>query len=101
MSADDARAVRGLEEVKRSFNVCFGGPAGQAVLIYLADFCRAAESCVAIGSKGGPIDMNRTMILEGRREVFLEMQKFLNLTPEHLFLLATGRSYRTGDTDDE
>lgn len=37
------------------------------------------------------MDVHRTMILEGRREVWLRIQKYLNLTPEHIFLLATGR----------
>jgi hypothetical protein len=97
----DEPKLRALEQGKRDFQLCFNTPAGQSVLMYFADFCRAAESCVAIGAKGAPIDLHRTLVLEGRREVFLEIQKFLNLQPEHLFLLATGRPYRTGDATDE
>lgn len=97
----DTETFRAIEQVRRDFLTCFGAPAGQNVLTYLAPFCRAAETCVAIEKKGAPIDVHRTMVLEGRREVFLEIQKFLNLTPEHLFLLSTGRPYRDGATQDD
>lgn len=97
----DQEALRETEQFKRDFQLCFNTPAGQNVLIILADFCRAAESCIALSDKGAPIDLHRTLVLEGRREVFLMIQRSLNLTPEHLFLLATGRHYRMGEPTDE
>lgn len=59
-------------------------PADQAVLQDLARFCRANESCAVPG------DHDKTMMLEGRREVWLRIQQHLNLTPEQLFQLYGG-----------
>lgn len=91
-AAKDARDA--LEERKRTYQLCFGTPAGQAVLMDLAPFCRAAESC------GVPGDRDRTFTLLGRNEVWLRIQNHLNLTPEMLFKLATGRPYVTGEQKD-
>lgn len=57
--------------------------ANQIVLSDLAVFCRANESCVVPG------DHDRTMLLEGRREVFLRITQHMNLSPEQLFELYT------------
>lgn len=97
----EVQMLSAFEQAKRDFQLCFNTPPGQNVLIFLADFCRAAETCIAIERKGAPVDLNRTLVFEGRREVFLEIQKRLNLTPEHLFLLATGRHYHSGEATDE
>lgn len=97
----DQVALQAIEHNKRAFQLCFQTPAGQDVLIYLSDFCRASEPCVAVPPDGGQIDLNRTLILEGRREVWLQIQKFLNLTPEQMFLLFTRRPYHIGDASDE
>lgn len=56
-------------------------PENVYVLEDLARFCRANESCVIPG------DRDRTLILEGRREVWLRIQQHLHLTPEQLFAL--------------
>lgn len=85
-----------LDARKRAYQLAFGSPAGQAVLMDLAPFCRAAESCVAV--KGGAIDMERTMIALGRNEVWLKIQRHLNLTPEQLYAIYDGRPViATGD----
>lgn len=97
----DSEMLDATEQTVRDFRMCFGTPAGQNVLVFLADFCRAVETCVAIPTKNAPVDLNRTLILEGRREVFIEIQKRLNLTPEQMFMLATGRPYHIGEPSDE
>src|SRR5258707_848295 len=76
--------VRGA---KRNYQFCFGSPAGRQVLADLAKFCRANQTCVV--TPGGvdpkvPIDVERTLVLEGRREVWLHVQQYLNLTAEEL-----------------
>lgn len=85
---DDARraALQWTEEKKRSYQLTFEAtqPANVEVLEDLARFCRATESCVIPG------DHDRTLILEGRREVWLRISEWLNLTPEQLYLLKTG-----------
>jgi len=77
-----------LRDRKRSFQLTFNlnQPADVAVLRDLAVFCRANESCVV------PNDRDRTLLLEGRREVWLRIQQHLNLTPEQLFALYSGKS---------
>ena len=60
-------------------------PAAMSVLEDLTKFCRGAESAAVPG------DHDRTMMLLGRQEVFLRIQQHLNLTPEELFQLYTGK----------
>lgn len=52
----------------------------------LVRFCRAAESCVV------PRDHDRTLVLEGRREVFLRITQHMNLSSEQLFALYDRRN---------
>ena len=82
-----------LEKRKRAYALAFGSPAGNDVLIDLASFCRAAETCAVPGNHDG------TLLLEGRREVWLRIQQHLNLMPEELFHLYTGRQIRLGEQD--
>ena len=60
-------------------------PAAMAVLEDLTKFCRGAESAAVPG------DHDRTMMLLGRQEVFLRITQHMNLTPEELFQLYTGK----------
>lgn len=74
-----------LRNRKKSYQLTFKfeNPAGRMVLEDLASFCRANESCVMPG------DHDRTLLLEGRREVWLRLQQHLNLSPEQLSQLYT------------
>ncbi len=65
----------------RGAQALFSDPSGNRFLLHLASFCRANESCVIPG------DHDKTLVLEGRREVWLMVQNYLNLTPEQLMLL--------------
>jgi len=83
---------------KRDFQHTFGTPSGQRVLAILSKFCRAADNAAVPG------DRDRTMILVGRREVWLLIQKQLNLTSEELFALDGGKTVRrlmTQETEHE
>lgn len=84
---------------KLAYNLVFrmDQPADQEVLRDLAWFCRANESCAVPGNH------DKTMILEGRREVFLRIQQHINLTPEQLFDLYSGPrpSAQTKETRDD
>ena len=73
-------------------------PATQEVLIDLAKFCRANETCVDL-DKDGRVDKDMTLILEGRREVWCRIQNHLKLTPSQLYALYTGRQFNPGETD--
>jgi len=81
---DKIDAVLGfLRDRSRSYQLTFElmQPANIIVLEDLARFCRANESCVVPG------DRDRSLVLEGRREVWLRIQQHLHLTPEQLFAL--------------
>lgn len=82
MTPDEALAF--FAEKKKAYQSAFGQPPhGPMVLADLAIFCRARETCVVPG------DRDRTYVLEGRREVFLRVQDFLERTPEELVVLFT------------
>jgi hypothetical protein len=80
-------ALSFLRRRKTAFQLCFGSPAGKEVLIDLAKFCRAAETCVVAG------DHDKTLLLEGRREVWLRIGQHLRLNQEQLFSLYAGQHY--------
>jgi len=74
-----------MAEKKRAYVAAFNpvSPHGAAVLADLMPFCRARETCVVPG------DRDRTYVLEGRREVYLRIQLFLERTPEELVKIFT------------
>lgn len=72
------------EQLRRSYALAFGSPAGQQVLADLAPFCRAAQSCF-------DADPRIHAVLEGRREVWLRIQNFMRLTDEEILQLALRR----------
>lgn len=55
------------------------------VLVDLARFCRATETCVIPG------DRDRSLMLAGRHEVWLRLQEYRQLTPEQLYEMKTGK----------
>jgi hypothetical protein len=61
------------------------GPAGQNVLQDLAKFCRADTTCFHA-------DPRIHSALEGRREVWLRIQKHLNLSSEELYAIFGGQT---------
>lgn len=67
---------------QKSYQSIFGdaGAAGSDAMKDLAKFCYANESCA------GP-DEKLTMLLSGRREVWLRIQQHLHLQPEELAAL--------------
>jgi len=65
-------------ERKRAFQSAFGaGPHGPRVMELLSLFCRGRDTTAIEGH-----DM--IYLLEGRRQVFLLIQDYLDLTPEQL-----------------
>lgn len=77
-------ALKIFDDCKRAYQLTFETVAGKAVLADLTKYCRGRETCVATPSRGAPVDVHRTFILEGRREVLLNIQNYLELTPEEL-----------------
>lgn len=69
-------------------------PAGQGVLIDLARFCRANETCFHP-------DPRLHAVAEGRREVWLRVQQHLSLTTEELYALYGGRQFKLAEGRDE
>jgi hypothetical protein len=77
-----------VRDEKKCFQLTFSktNPADLRVLARLARFCRADESCVVPG------DRDKTLMLEGRREVFLLINHFIHLSPEQLLAILDARS---------
>lgn len=71
---------------RQAYNLAFRQPAGQEVLIDLAQFCRADQTCF-------DADPRIHAVLEGRREVWLRIQNHLHLTNDQLFALFTGQQF--------
>lgn len=72
------QALEIFTDCKRAYQLVFGTEAGKAVLADLTPFCRVKETCVVPG------DRDFTYVLEGRREVYLRIRDYLDLTPEQL-----------------
>ena len=81
---------RVLMRRRHAYNVTFRSPLGEEVLRDLARFCRAHESTFHT-------DARALAMAEGRREVWLRIQNHLNLTPDELWQLYSGRP--SGDTN--
>lgn len=79
---DDAKAL--LQQRQRAYQLTFNpeGREQKQVLEDLAQFCRANETAFHP-------DPRMHAVLEGRREVWLRIQKYLNLSPEQLWDLTT------------
>jgi len=75
-----------LTRRKRDYQLALTSPAGQGVLIDLAKFCRANDTCFHT-------DPRIHAALEGRREVWLRIQQHLGLSREELFALYTGKQF--------
>lgn len=87
------RIIDFLRGRKRDFQGVWSSPAGQNVLIDLAKFCRASDSCFHP-------DPRIHAALEGRREVWLRIQNHLNLSPTQLAALYAGQQFIPETTDD-
>lgn len=67
-----------LSSRKRAYELTFtDSPSSQIVLSDLARFCRADKSTFHK-------DARASAVLQGRREVWLRIQNYLQLTPEEL-----------------
>jgi hypothetical protein len=85
-----------IKRRKINFQLACNQPAMQEMLIDLAKFCRAGETSV-VKDKLGKVDVEQTLLLEGRREVWLRIQNHLNLNTQQLYFLFTGKQFNTGD----
>lgn len=89
------RTMEFVRRRKRDYQHTYLTPSGTRVLLDLAQFCRANDTCFHA-------DARLHAVLEGRREVWLRIQKHLNLTPEQLAAAYSGNQIALlKDTDDE
>lgn len=92
MTPDEKIAAN--DELQRAYRICFGSPAGQAVLADLAPFTNAAETCFRADARAQALE-------EGKRLVWLRIQQFMNLTQEDILQLALRRPrVKPGETTD-
>jgi len=88
------KALGFLRQRKRDYQLTFGSPAGQEVMIDLAKFCRANETCFHP-------DARLHAVAEGRREVWLRIQQHMNLTSTQLANIFGGQQYTFVENSDE
>lgn len=72
---------------KRAYQLSFNSLHGQRVLMDLATFCRANETCFHP-------DPRKHAVAEGRREVWLRIQHHLNLSSEQLLAIYGGQHFQ-------
>ena len=84
-----------LRSRKINYKLAFGSPAGQAVLRDLAPFCRARESAAVPGER------DKTMILVGRREVWIRIQQHLQLTDAQLLAIYGGKDIIVNEVEED
>jgi hypothetical protein len=72
------QALLVFTDCKRAYQLTYGTEAGRTVLADMAKLCRANENAAVPG------DRDRTWALIGRREVYLYIRDYLDLTPEQL-----------------
>lgn len=87
-----------LRQRKATYLQACAHPVIQEFLADLSKFAGMGQP-PAVSDKLGKIDVERTMIMIGRQEMFLRIQHHLNLSVPQLFALYTGKSFRVGDTD--
>ena len=81
-----------IEPRVQAYKQTFRGVYAATVLRDLEKFCRGTETCFHP-------DARMHAVLEGRREVWLRIQKHLQLTPEQIFSLRLGET-QTMESDD-
>lgn len=77
-------ALNFFKRRKQAYQLFKNTQEGTTFLADLARFCRANETCVV------PNDRDKTLVLEGRREVWLRIQNHFGLSPEELLRLYAG-----------
>lgn len=82
------RVIDVMRRRKHAYNLTFGTVAAGEVLIDLARFCRANETCFHE-------DARLHAVAEGRREVWLRIQQHLHLTSAQLAQLYSGANINT------
>jgi hypothetical protein len=80
----------------RNYRLCFGSPAGRAVLEDLAVFCHFR---VPLQATGGVLDPNNLLVAEGARHVFLRIVNFMNLTQDQILALHGRRQFVMEEED--
>jgi hypothetical protein len=98
MTPEEEAAFVATQELQKAYRQAFGSPAGKLAMEDLAIFCRSDRTCV-VAPRGQPVDRERTLVLEGRREVWLRIQDFITMPTENLHAFR-GPQRRTREDDD-
>lgn len=92
---DEADKAR-FDELRRRavhFQTAALHPEVQTILQDLAAFCRAGRSA-APEIEGQPLDRDRMLLILGRQQVWLRIERYLNLQPHQLYALYQGKNYQ-------
>lgn len=88
-----SNVINMLDSKSYTYRKTFENVHGRKVLADLAKFCRADRSCFHENARIHGV-------LEGRREVWLRIQKYLNLTPEEIAALRSEELNERSFTDE-
>ena len=81
---------------KQDYQLAANQPAFQRMLIDLMWYCKWNETCVVL-DKNKKVDVEATLIMEGRREVIIRILNHCNLSTKQLYALATGQEFNPGE----
>lgn len=96
LSSEAGRLFDAIKGQKQDYQLACNQPAMQRMLIDLAWYCKANDTCV-VEDKNGKVDVEATLIMEGRRQVWTRMMNHCNLSTQQLYALATGKQFNPGD----
>lgn len=88
-----AESQKYFAEWKAAYQTAFASAINGSVFADLAKFCHAYETTVVPG------DRDQSYVMEGRRQVYLRIQNFLERTPDELVALYTTQP--RGKTNDD
>ena len=93
MTEKQKEELADLQKKQVAYRAVFCHPMGIEALRDLILFCKGGESTVP-EDPNAPIDTHRMCTLEGRRQVMLRLNRFLNLTDEELLVIYASRPFK-------
>lgn len=73
------RVLAFFQRRRTNFRLGFGSPAGRQILADLHEFCHASQTTARLSDRDAAYGM---AIREGRRQVWLRIERAIDLTPE-------------------
>lgn len=92
----EEQALEQLRVRKVNYQLACNQPAVQEWLQDMAKFAGMGQPPI-VKDRLGKVDVEASMIMIGRQEMFLRIQHHMNLPVQTLFAIYTGKPFRLGD----